>query len=166
MRLSTHIWSTIAENNVRFPAIELRCNKTTALGRSNVRHNRLHVADGSDGKQIDAKHNRTNRHILGRNLAPSAWSCTQVHTNARLGQKVEPLVDLDELERGTGAVALILRQMVVLILVVALLVGRHGNTSAIYQYPPSRHSLGQRISPVFRDSRASPEPNSRSPTAS
>lgn len=123
----TYVWSTVAKNHISLPTIQLGRHEATAFCSRNVRNKSLDVADGANRQQIHTQNDGSSRHVLGRNLAPASWSRAQVDAYPRLGQKVEALVDLDELERSARAVALVLGQVVVLVLVVPLLVGRHGH---------------------------------------
>ena len=63
--------------------------------------------DGLDRDQVDTDDDRVLlRHLLGRDLQPTSRSGTQIDDTFGRGEKVVFAVQLDELEGGTGAVAL------------------------------------------------------------
>lgn len=61
------------------------------------------VLDGLDGHQVHADAQRGHGHLLLGHLQPAARRRAKVHQRAGLLQKLEALVQLQQLERGTGA---------------------------------------------------------------
>ena len=87
---------------------------------------RLHTANRANRQQIDTENDRRRWHVLGRDLAPTAGRSAEIDTDLGLGEEVILLVELDELEGRTRAVALLAREVVVLVLIV-LLALHHGD---------------------------------------
>lgn len=65
----------------------------------------LCAPDGFDGRQINAKDERPQRHGLCRDLHPSSRRRAQVQQRAAIGQKVVLFIELNELEGCTRAEA-------------------------------------------------------------
>jgi hypothetical protein len=112
----------VAEHHVRVRVgAHLPLDGRAALGGGDVVHQGLDVRDGADGEEVHPEDDAVGRHVLGSHLAPPPGGRAQVDADARAGEEVVLAVDLDELEGGARAVALLLGQVVVLVAVVPLL---------------------------------------------
>ena len=94
--------------HVGLPVLHLGAESTPArLGRD-VLDERDAARDGLDGDEVDADDDRVLlRHLLGGDLKPSSGRGAQVDDALGAGEEVVLAVELDELEGGTGTVALL-----------------------------------------------------------
>lgn len=68
-----------------------------------------------DGRKINTDDERTSRHAFCGDLAPRTGRSAQIDQDLALLEEVVLLVELDQLEGGTGAVALLLGQLIPLV---------------------------------------------------
>ena len=123
---AANVGRAVANDTVRLLVLHLPLEDGAALLRRNVATVPLDkgrdAADLTDWQEVQADHLAAQRHVLDRDLAPSARSSAEVDAATRLLKEAVLLVDLDELESGTGTVPLLLRHEVVLVIAVMLLV--------------------------------------------
>ena len=106
----------VAQDHVRLGTLHLLAHDAAALLGGDVRDVRDYVADGPDGEEVDGNNEGLSGHGLGADLGEAARGGAEVDADLRFLEEVVLLVDLDQLEGGTGAVPLLLGQVVVLIL--------------------------------------------------
>ena len=94
--------------HVCLPVLHLGAESPPAALSGNVLDEGDTSRDGLDRDQVDTNDDRVLlRHLLGGDLQPTSRGGTQIDDAFGRGQKVVFAVELDELEGGTGAVALL-----------------------------------------------------------
>jgi len=112
---STDVGRTVVDDSVGLPCLEVATNGRAALVGGNVALEGDCFRDGLDWRKIDTNDQTLDRHGLGGDLHPRTGRGTQIDKTSRLLEEAIFLVQLDQLEGGTSAVALLFGEMVVFI---------------------------------------------------
>lgn len=92
--------------NIRLPVFELATQLGSTGRGGDILGECNYTRNGADGDEIDADDERVERHSFGCDLQPPSRCSAQVDAaSGRLEERVL-FVELDELERRTGSVAL------------------------------------------------------------
>jgi hypothetical protein len=103
------------DDSVGLPCLEVAANGRAALVGGNVALKGDCFRNGLNWRKIDTNDQTLDRHGLGGDLHPRTGRGTQIDETSRLLEEAILLVQLDQLEGGTGAVALLFGEMVVFI---------------------------------------------------
>lgn len=114
MKRSLGQWST-KHLHIGLPGLESSTKSSTALFSCNILDKGDNIGQGLDGSKIDTDNQTADGHHLGCDLKPSSWGSAQIDEDLGSFKEVVLFVELDQLERRTGTITLLLGHVVVLI---------------------------------------------------
>lgn len=150
----TDVGRTVVQHAVGLPCLEMAADGGAALFRRDVALEGDDLGDGLDGREVDTDDQAVGRHGLGGDLAPRLHTHTvrpqpqetgrrtttytgrgaQIEHDLALLEEAIFLVELDQLEGGSGTIPLFLGELVPLVetALAVLLLDRHGSSRGVF----------------------------------